>query len=52
MHQHVKVRSLVNVLGLTAGQEAEIDLTPKVRELLIAGYFQLLRPKNGTHLSE
>ena len=30
----VRVRSLVNMIGLKPGQEAEIDLTDKVRELL------------------
>jgi len=43
----VKVRCLVHVVGLQPQQEAEIDLTPKVRELLRAGYLQLLRPKSG-----
>lgn len=41
----VRVRSLVHMLGLRPGQEAEIDLTDKVRDLLQAGYFQLLRPR-------
>ena len=51
-YPRVKVRSLVHMLGLEPQQEAEIDLTPKVHELLLAGYFQMLRPRNGTNVSQ
>lgn len=40
----VKVRATVNILGLDAGQQAQIDLTDKVRMLIMAGYLKALRP--------
>lgn len=43
----VRVRSLVHMVGLKPGQEAEIDFTEKVRELIRAGYLQALRPKSN-----
>lgn len=43
----VKVRSTMNIIGLKAGQQAEIDLTQHVVGLLRSGYLVLLRPKNG-----
>jgi hypothetical protein len=41
----VKVRSTMNIIGLKAGQQAEIDLTSQVVALLRSGYLVLLRPK-------
>lgn len=43
----IKVRATVTLLGLDAGQQAEIDLTEKARSLILAGYLRALRPKNG-----
>lgn len=34
----IRVRPLVNVIGLRPGIDAEIDYTPKVDALLRAGY--------------
>lgn len=41
----IKVRASVTVLGLNAGQQAEIDLTDNAVALLRAGYLTALRPK-------
>lgn len=41
----IKVQATVSMIGLNAGQQAEIDLTEKVRALLHAGYLRALRPK-------
>lgn len=43
----IKVRATVTLLGLNAGDQAEIDLTEKVLMLVRAGYLKALRPKNG-----
>lgn len=40
----IKVRAAVTLLGLNAGQQAEIDLTEQVVTLLRAGYLVALRP--------
>lgn len=40
----IKVLATVSLIGLTAGAQAEIDLTDKVRALLHAGYLKALRP--------
>lgn len=41
----VKVRATINTLGLRPGQEAEIEITPKVVSLLRAGILLGLAPK-------
>lgn len=43
--KRVKIRPTVSMLGLDAGQQAEVDLTDKVRVLLASGYLVALRPK-------
>ena len=43
--KRVKVRATVTMVGLDAGQQAEIDLTDQVRVLLASGYLRALRPK-------
>lgn len=40
----VKVLATVSIIGLSSGTQAEIDLTDKVRALLLAGYLVALRP--------
>jgi hypothetical protein len=40
----VKVRSAVNVGGLSAGQEAEVEDTDQTRSLIKSGYWALLVP--------
>lgn len=45
--KRVRVRATVTLIGLDAGQQAEIDLTDQVRILLASGYLRALRPKNG-----
>jgi hypothetical protein len=42
----IKVRATITVLGLNAGQQAEIDLTERVLVLVRAGYLRALRPQN------
>jgi hypothetical protein len=46
----IKVRVTVNVLGLRAGQEAEIEYTQRVDDLLRAGLLLALKP-NGQNVS-
>lgn len=41
----VKVRAVVSILGLKAGQQAEIDVTERSLTLIRAGYLRALRPK-------
>jgi hypothetical protein len=43
----IKVRATVTLLGLNAGDQAEIDLNDRVLTLIRAGYLRALRPKNG-----
>lgn len=43
----IKVRATITVLGLNAGQQAEIDLTDRVLTLISAGYLRALRPISG-----
>lgn len=43
----VKVRATITTLGLSPGKEAEIDLDERVRALIRAGYFLMLRPIHG-----
>lgn len=43
----IKVRATVRILGLNAGEQAEIDLTEKARTLILSGYLRALRPKSG-----
>lgn len=43
----IKVRAVVTLLGLNAGQQAEIDVNERVLTLIRAGYLRALRPKNG-----
>lgn len=43
----IKVRATVTLLGLNAGEQAEIDLTEKVLALVAAGYLRALRPISG-----
>jgi hypothetical protein len=42
----VRVRPILHVYGFEPGQEVEIDLDQKVRDLIQAGYLLLLRPKS------
>lgn len=44
MIQTVIVQSNINVGGLAPGQQAEVEDSPKTRELLDAGFWTLLVP--------
>lgn len=50
----IKVRPLVNVVGLRPGQDAEVDYTARIDALLKAGYLVALMEKrtNGPSVSE
>lgn len=48
----VRIRPLVHVYGFEPQREVEVDLDDKIRDLLAAGYLLLLRPIDGTHVSE
>lgn len=45
MYAKIKIRATANVIGLKAGQEAEIDLTDLVWSLLRAQLLLALRPR-------
>lgn len=44
MPAKIKIRATVNIIGLKAGQEAEVDLTDLVWDLLRSNLLLALRP--------